>query len=294
MSMEVADRAVWSRSQLSALDECRRKFALNVKSSRDAAVDPVFSRAAALKKLKNRHLWAGSFVHEAIGALLKTLRQGNPLPEAPVYIEEMKAKMREQFRASRAGIEGVERLFEHEYNIAVQADVWRAHWDNVEKSLKWFFASKWLSRLASLGPECWKAVDELLEFDVNGIKAYVKIDCAVESDGKFFLIDWKTSAPTAEAEPPLLVAALYAHEVWGAEPEQIEAMAVCAADGRTFHAQVNEDALMETHLRIEEESSRLEEAKSEMGADPFAFPAPDNLQTCRRCHFQRLCHPQGV
>ncbi len=290
----VTDRPVWSRSQVSALGECRRKFALNLKSGRDAAIDPVFASASRLKKLKNRHLWAGAFIHDEIGSILKLIRQGEAVPEAESVIAALKEKMRNQFRGSRDSMEGAERLFEHEYKINVAPEIWRGHWDTVEKSVRWFLGSKWLARLAGLGPECWKVVDELLEFDVNGIKSYVKMDCAVESEGKFFLIDWKTSAPDAKSEPGLLVSALYAHEVWGAEPEQIEAVAVSLLDGRAFHATVDEDALMNAHLRIEEESAELEEAKSSLGSDPFAVEAASDRQLCRRCNFQALCYPAGV
>ncbi len=294
MTIETIDRPVWSRSQVSALGECKRKFALNVKSGRDAAVDPVFAQAASLKKLKNRHLWAGSFVHDAVGELLKLLRQASPLPDLETFINEKKQKMRDQFKSSRENQEGAERLFEHAYNVPVAPEVWRGHWDSVEKSLRWFYGSKWAARLSSVGPESWKAVDELLEFDVNGIKCYVKIDCAIESDGKFFLIDWKTSDPKPDSEQSLLTAALYAHEVWGAEPDQMEALAVSLQNGSIFHADVNEDSLMNAHLKIEEESALLEQAKSECGADPFAVSAASNIQTCKRCSFQKLCYPQGL
>ena len=294
MTTDVAERPIWSRSQVTALQECRRKFAINLKSSRDATIDPVFASAARLKKLKNRHLWAGAFLHDAVGGLLKQVRNGNPVPAVDAYVEGLKEKMREQYRASRDGAQGADRLLEHEYQITVAPDVWRAHWNTVESGVRWFLASKWLARLSGLGPECWKAVDELLEFDVNGIKAYVKIDCAVETDSKFYLIDWKTSAPKADSENGLLVAALYAHEVWGAESDQIEALAVSVTNGQTFHAHVDEDSLMNTHLRIEEESAQLEEARAGLGANPFAIDAISDLQQCRRCQFQRLCYPQGV
>lgn len=294
MITDVVERPVWSRSQVSALGECRRKFALNLKSGRDTALDPVFASAARLKKLKNRHLWAGAFVHEAVGGLLKSLRQGQPAPAADALIEELKLKMRDQFKSSREGKEGAERLLEHEYGMVVPPETWRAHWDTVESSVRWLLGSKWLARLSSLGPECWKAVDDLLDFDVNGVKAYVKIDCAVEIEGKFFLIDWKTSTPTADAEGPLLVSALYAHEVWGADPGLIEAVAVSLLDGRTFHANIDEDALMNTHLRIAEEAGQLEEAKAMVGSDPFSAGMTQDLYRCRRCQYQKLCHPAGL
>jgi CRISPR/Cas system-associated exonuclease Cas4 (RecB family) len=57
---------------------------------------------------------------------------------------------------------------------------------------------------------------------------------------------------------------------------------------------VNEDALMNAHLRIEEESALLEQAKSELGADPFSVEPTTDLQKCRRCSFQKLCFPKGL
>lgn len=280
--MPVSERPVWSRTQVSALQECRRKFFFHTQGT---------EASAPYKKMKNRHLWSGSAVHEAIGEILKTLRQGSPAPDLETFIAGVKEKMRIDFKTSVEGSGA--RLFEHEYGISLPQDVWRGHWATVEKSLRWFYASRWMTRLSTLGPECWKAVDEVLEFDVNGIKAYVKIDCAIETDGKFYLIDWKTSAPDVRVEPSLLTAALYAHEVWGAEIENTTAMAVSLVDGKTFHANVNEETLMEAHLRIEEEAASLQEAASDMGTDPFQIEAA-GPETCRRCSFQKLCFPAGL
>ncbi len=290
MSVELSEQPVWSKSQVAALGDCVRKFALQSKAARDAMVDPFYERATQLKKFKNRYLWTGSFLHEAIGDLLKRLRQGEALPDAEKFVDEQKNKMRDQFRVSREGSQADVRLYEHEYRVSLGPDVWKNHWMNVETALRWFLASKWGARLSQLGPESWKAVDEILSFDVNGIKAYVKIDCAIEMDGRFFLIDWKTKTPDATSEPALLVAALYAHEVWGAEMENIQAMAVSLTDGQTFHAHVDEDALMNVHLRIEEETQRLEEAKAALPRDLFSISAPDDTSRCRRCNFEKLCY----
>jgi hypothetical protein len=290
MSVELTEMPVWSKTQVSALDECARKFALQSKAGRDAMIDPIYERATQLKKLKNRYLWAGSFLHDALGELLIRLRQGEPLPETDRFIEQQKNKMRDQFRSSKEGGSAETRLYEHEYGVTVDSEVWKNHWNSVESALRWFIGSKWAARLSQLGPESWKAVNEVLSFDVNGIKAYVKIDCALEMDGRFFLIDWKTKAPDETSESALLVAALYAHEVWGAELESIQAMAVSVKDGHTYHARVDEDALMNIHLKIEEEAQRLEEAKAGLPADLFSISAPEDVSRCRRCNFEKLCY----
>ncbi len=271
------DELTWSRTKVSALRECRRKF--HFTSSPD---NP-------LKKIKNRYLWSGAFAHDTIGDLIKLVRQEAELPAAPEIIEAAKIKMREQFRVSKTG-EGA-RLFEHEYNVAVDPAVWRNHWDTVERSLQWFLSSKWLERFKTLGPEAWKAVDELVSVDVDGVKAFMKIDCAVETGGRFVLVDWKTSALKNGDEFPLLLGALYAHEVWGADPENIDAFAVSLQDGRQMKAAINEESLMETFLRIQEESAFLqEELQKQNGLTYAQVPMTDDLRLCDRCNFKKLCH----
>lgn len=273
-----ASEIIWSKSKTAALRECRRKFHF-LQTASDSP----------LKKLKNRHLWTGSFIHQTIGDLLKLIRQGSPLPSPAELIEAAKLKMREEFRLSKAG-EGP-RLFEHEYDLRLHPQIWRSHWDSVERSLHWFFSSKWLARLKELPPEAWKAVDELVSFDVDGIKAYVKIDCAVETGGRFVIIDWKNSTLKTDDEFSLLLAALYAHEVWGADPNETEAFAVSLQNGQQLKAALNEESLMETFLRIQEESALLqEEAERQSGLDLEKIPMTSDLQLCDRCNFRKLCY----
>lgn len=285
MSLLTTERPAWSKSRNALLKECRRKLVFST------LAEPG-TEARRLKRLKGRHLWSGGLVHEVVGNFLKTVRQAGELPSEEDCLAGVKERMRNEFRASKSGAADGPRLFEHEYGTVVEADVWRGHWENVEKSLRWFFRSRWLERLKAVGPESWKAVDELLDFDVNGIKAYVKIDCAIETGGRFFLIDWKTSALKPDDTDGLDVAALYAHEVWGAEPGQIEAVCVSLLDGRANKAEVSEDTMMATHLKIEEEASRLAEALQTAGENPLAIAFPQNTSVCRWCNFHKLCYPQ--
>lgn len=293
---EETARPLWSRSQISALRECSRKLVLTVRAAGLSAdgSPPLLARAASLKRLKSRHLWTGSVVHDTIGTLLKSVRQGEDPADEETLVAAMRDRMREDFRRSRDEAGAVDRLFEHAYNRPVSTEAWKRHWATAEGSLRWFIKSKWLQRLKAIGPECWKAVEEVLHFDVNGIKAFVKIDCAIEKDGRFVIMDWTTSVPDGRSEPALQTAALYAHEVWGAEPEQIEALAISLLDGSTFHARVDEETLMETHLRIEEESAAAQEILDGAGTDPLAVAPPAHPAVCLRCSFQAICHPDGL
>jgi hypothetical protein len=272
-----AGEATWSRTKMGALRECHRKFYF------------LNHDETPLKKMKNRYLWSGSLVHDAIGDLLKSVRQEAEIPSDESIIETVRTKMRDEFKNSKTG-EGP-RLFEHEYNLPVNSSIWKNQWDGVERSLRWFLSSKWLARLKALGPESWKTVDELLHVDVDGIKAFLKMDCAIEAGGRFVLIDWKTSALKPGDEFPLLVSALYAHDVWGADADSIDAYAVSLHDGRQMKASINEESLMETFLRIQEEASVLKQALDEHAGLSWAqIPMTSDLHLCDRCNFRRTCH----
>lgn len=292
MSVQASSPSVWSKSQVASLKECSRKALFHIKSVEEQG-DSLTQKISQLKKMKNRYLWTGSMIHEEIGQLLKIVRQGSPVPPLDAWVSSVRDKMRDQFKLSRAG-DASHRLFEHEYNIVIPGVAWAKHWDTVEQCLRWFYQSKWLGRLTSLGPECWKAVDEILSFDVNGIKSFVKIDCGVEMDGRIFLMDWTTSAPKDSAQDNLAVAALYAHEVWGAEAENIQASAVSLLDGKTFHAHIDEDVLMQVFLKIEEESGLLDQARVEFSKvdDWKTLPAAEPA-TCRWCSYQKICYPEN-
>ena len=289
MTLVSVERPTWSKSRVSALAECRRK--LRFSTDKSLAADPDVQQ---LRKIKNRHLWVGGIVHDRIAEILKMVRQGEAVPATDGFILQTRERMRKEFKLSKENADAsAGRLFEHVYDRQIEAAVWQRHWSSVEKSLHWFLASNWLKRFSALGPECWKAVDEILDFDVNGIKAYVKIDCAIESGGKFFLMDWKTGAIRDEAADGLRVAALYAHEVWGADPEQIDAKAVSVIDGKTLSVPIDEEVLMETHLKIEEESARLEEEVSNAG-ELLKIPPPSSRMVCNSCSYQKLCFPKGM
>jgi hypothetical protein len=294
MSVLESDTAVWSRTQMNALRECRRKLLLSQRPEGDHVSPETLQQVADLKKIKNRFLWTGSVVHDTVGTVLKTLRQGAPLPGEDDRVNETRERMRHDFKNSKEASPAAERLFEHVYNVPVAPERWKDGWAGVESSLRWFLKSKWLERLKTLGPETWKAVDEVLSFDVGGVKAYVKIDLAVELNERFILIDWKSRAPKPEDMFGLQVAALYAHEVWGADPSQIDASAVSLLDGKRLAATVDEDALMETYMRIQEESGELQEALNAAPDNPFSVPPPADKKICARCNFQRVCFPAGL
>lgn len=282
----VVDQRVWSKSQVALLKECKRKWHFH---SRGKDQDVL-----RLKKVKNRYLWVGNIIHTAVGDIVKLLRQNAAVPDIELFLNTLKEKMRAEFVNSKENVNNeTERLFEHEYKIQISPQVWKDQWEKVEKSIRWFVQSPWFKRLQEMPAESWKTVDEVLSFQVDEVKAYVKIDCALEIENRFILIDWKTSALKETDKKDAMMMALYAHEVWGAEPEQITLSLVSLADGKSQSLQVTEEEMMDAFLRIQDEGNILTEEASSLTENPFDSPVISNKSICRQCNFQKLCYPKG-
>src|SRR5258708_4516332 len=136
---DLDNRPSWSKSQISSLRDCGRKFLFSHSKS-DAAEN--LSAILLYKKMKNRHLWAGSVAHEAVGNLQKKVRQEETLPADEEILEKIRLSMREEFKASRDSQTLENRLFEHVYNIKVDVETWKRHWANVEANIRGFLKSK--------------------------------------------------------------------------------------------------------------------------------------------------------
>ncbi|MFN0117474.1 MAG: PD-(D/E)XK nuclease family protein [Elusimicrobiota bacterium] len=292
MTVLSADQPVWSKSRVSTFKECQRKFLFSGPTINSFKIsEETKTEVLRLKKIKNRFLWTGSFIHEAIGHLLKQVRQGEKVFDIEEILSKFKISMREQFVNSKSQTLSASRLFEHEFQIQIAQEEWKRQWDNVEKTIRWFFQSSWFLKLKDLGPESWKVIDEVVRFELNGTQAYAKIDCAVEVKGNFFLIDWKTSSSMESSA--LKVAALYSFEQWGADPSNVQAHAVNLFTGKSERIDIDEDALMETQMKIEEEAAQLFEAQTQLGDDPLKLPMASS-QACLQCSYQKICHPNGI
>ncbi|MBD3236522.1 MAG: hypothetical protein GF330_07450, partial [Candidatus Eisenbacteria bacterium] len=73
----------WSNSRYGTFQECLRRYYYHYYGAWGgwaADADPLTRRLYVLKSLKNRYLWCGSLVHDAVAELLERVRAGAPLP----------------------------------------------------------------------------------------------------------------------------------------------------------------------------------------------------------------------
>jgi len=282
----------WSVSRHDAFARCRRRYFYSYYA---ATVDPEIER---LKKLSALPMWAGSVVHETIEAVLKT-RDALPSPDEQEALirAAVHGQMLTDWRESEAGSLRF-RLFEHEYQVPVEADDKKIVVGTVMRSLRHFFKSPALAEAFAAGRERWLSVEDLVSFNVGDVPVFLRMDLAFRNrDGRVVIVDWKTGRGEGKfSEVQVAGYALYAAEQGWAAPEEIQTELAYLAIPRYVRRSVDRRKL--DHLR----SFVTKSAKNmrTLLLDPLAnvarledFPMIDRPQACRRCNFRRLCFPRA-
>ena len=282
----------WSVSRHDTFASCKRRYFYSYYASED---DPEIRR---LKKLSALPLWAGSVVHETIEAFLKA-RDTLPSPtEQEALIKAaVHGQMLSDWRDSEAGSLRF-RLFEHEYQVQVDAEDKKIVVGIVMRSLKNFFKSPVLAEALAVGRGQWLTVEDLISFDVDGVPVFLRMDLAFRDQaGRVVIVDWKTGRGEGRfSEVQVAGYALYASEQgWVQSPEEIQTELAYLAIPRYVRRAVDRKKV--DHLRrfIQKSATTMRG----LLLDPVAnvarledFPMVDRPQMCRRCNYRKLCFPR--
>jgi CRISPR/Cas system-associated exonuclease Cas4 (RecB family) len=288
----VAKEFSWSVSRHDTFASCKRRYFYSYYASED---DPEIRR---LKKLSALPLWAGSVVHETIEAFLKA-RDTLPSPtEQEALIKAaVHGQMLSDWRDSEAGSLRF-RLFEHEYQVQVDAEDKKIVVGIVMRSLRNFFKSPVLAEALAVGRGQWLTVEDLISFDVDGVPVFLRMDLAFRDQaGRVVIVDWKTGRGEGRfSEVQVAGYALYASEQgWVQSPEEIQTELAYLAIPRYVRRAVDRKKV--DHLRrfIQKSATTMRG----LLLDPVAnlarledFPMVDRPQMCRRCNYRKLCFPR--
>lgn len=293
----------WSKSQDEMFRECRRRYYYARHGAWEGwpggSGGPQARELYRLKQLKTGRMWLGESVHTAIEQVLKRMRRGETAPRQAA-LEMLSERMRRDFRNSRAGRhekdpKRVCRLFEHEYGLRVRDATWSELHDTARRCLSNFFDTRIYRRLARLKPDQWRAVETLEQFDFEGTKLFVKLDCAIATGDGLLIIDWKTGREEdVDFEVQVGTYCLFAMNRWKCPPEKIEALQVelaipkeiphrglAAKAGWTIHYIRNSITAMKAALRDPERNI----------AEESDFPRVNTPRSCSWCGFKRVCKP---
>jgi hypothetical protein len=282
----------WSVSRHDAFMSCKRRYFFSYYESQ---VDPEVKR---LKKLSALPLWAGNVVHETIETILRT-HDALPSPDQQQAIirDAVHGQMLEQWRQSEAGSLPF-RLFEHEYEVPVDADDKKILVGTVMRSLRNFFASDTLREAFAVGRGQWLTVEDLVSFTVEGVEVMLRMDLAYRRpDGQVLIVDWKTGRGEGRFnEVQLAGYALYAARAgWVRSPEEIRTELAYLAVPRYVRRAVDARKLDHARAFIARSAGNMKTLLLDPQANSARledFPMIDRPQSCRRCNFRRLCFPR--
>lgn len=283
----------WSVSRHDTFASCRRKYFYSYYASLD---DPEIQR---LKKLSALPLWAGSVVHETIEDLLKTREAIPDVAEQEALVRAaVHSRMLSDWRESEAGSLRF-RLFEHEYQVPVEAEDKKIAVTTVMRSLRNFFRSPTLAEAYAAGRERWLTVEDLVSFTVDGVTVFLRMDLAFRGrDGGVVIVDWKTGRSEGRFnEVQLAGYALYAAEQgWVDSADAIATELAYLAIPRYVRRRVDAQALDRARAFVKKSAGSMKT----LLIDPDLnlgrledFARVDRPQVCRRCNYRRLCFPRA-
>ena len=292
----------WSKSRAETFRECQRKYYYDKYGcwgGWDAAAAPRVRLTYVLKNLKNRWAWKGETVHHIIEEVLKSLRQGRPIPKDEA-LGRLTETMRRDFRSSKAkkNYQDPKRnlgLFEHEYGKPMNDEAWKKVHDEAHACLANFYGSALYAELLADDKKSWLVIEDLEEFDFNGCKIFVKLDFARKKNGVIEIYDWKTGKSDKEASVQMGAYSLYAMGKWRVPLSDIRTYLfnVAAEAPVPVEQPLTERLLEETKAEISRSiadmKSLLSDSAKNIPKAPEHFHFTENERACGFCNFYKVC-----
>lgn len=307
MSAALANEFSWSHSRHTTFQACLKRYYFAYYAAWGGWEENAPARSRELyrlKRLATRQQWAGNHAHQAIEFLLKTARRDPSGAIAATAEPRQIEQMRREFRDSRAGIYRADPvhipgLFEHEYNLDVPAEEWKATVDRVSRAIRQFLASDIWQDIRQLPEDAFLAVERRAHFILEGLKVQAVPDLAIRRGGQVLIYDWKTGAAELSTHRTQLgVYTLLALERWTAAPGEIEAVVYHPVlDQRaTFTYSADELETLREFIRdsADEMLFPLEDPESNRAGDGSTFDCTAEEEPCKTCPFLRACPRWGA
>ena len=298
---EIRNEFSWSKSRDEVFQTCPRQYYFNYYAywggwEKDA---PERTRQIyILRNLKNRYMWAGEKVHECIRRTLRNLQRSIPILDVNQIVSITINQMRDEFRSSRARRYRVHpktcALFEHEYELNLLDEHWKAAADDVEQCLRNFYSSETFVTLQELPREDWLGIEDYSFFHLDGVRIWSVIDCGFRTEEGATIIDWKTGRGTDEyLSLQLSCYAMYGVEKWGIKPENIKLVEYnLLLDQRAeFSVTAGEIANTKAYIKgsIADMQSLLVDVENNVPKEEEFFKKVEEERIRARCNFRKVC-----
>lgn len=296
--VDFVNRFSWSFTRQSAFEACKRRYYYRYYGQWGGWKSEAAAEAQLcyrLGKMKNLPMLTGTIVHEQIGALLKSIRQGRAYS-----LEQLKmgaaGKLALAIRESqeRRWLRDPKRntnLFEHYYRGGIPAEAVTATEEHVLGCLERFFSSGVLDVIKRSERREWR-IEERAEWEIDGIPVMAIADFALVTEGRLVIYDWKTGKDDEAYDAQLGVYGLAAHEVWGYAAEQVVLRLLYLGDGGLKEHALDEAQAGDARRAIVESAREMLgmlDDRASSAAHRDAFPVTADLARCEWCFFQQLC-----
>lgn len=290
----------WSKTRDDLFHKCPRQYYYHYYGSWGGwhrHSDERTRKLYVLKKLSNKHMWAGEKIHLAIKQHLTHLREGDDVLTEEEVIRDVLDQMRKEFRDSRNGLHWVSTqnrgLFEHEYDAEMSDEAWKDVANHVEKCVHNFFQSPILTEIGMIPKEQWLSIKDLGHFELNDVKVYVSIDFATKEKESVTIYDWKTGTSLSQ-DHDLQMACYgwFAWHHWNVDPKKIKLVEINLINSKTETLSVQGINLEKVQKRIFSSIQDMQFLLDDIAnnhATEEKFPLTDNERFCSYCHFKKLC-----
>jgi hypothetical protein len=298
---EIQNEFSWSKSRDEIFQTCPRQYYFNYYAywgGWERGAPERTRQIYILRNLKNRFMWAGEKVHQCIKHSLRNLQRGISILDADDIISITLHQMRDEFRSSRDRRYRVYpktcALFEHEYDLDISDEQWKAIADDVERCLRNFYSSAIFSLLKGLPRERWLEIEDFSSFYLDGTRIWAVIDCSFRSEEDVTIIDWKTGRGTeSDLSLQLSCYAMYGVEKWGIRPEQIKLVEynLLSNQSAEFLVTAGEINNTKTYIRgsIADMRSLLADVENNVPKEEEFFKKIEDERIRNRCNFRKVC-----
>lgn len=243
-------------------------------------------------------MWAGGKVHECVKHTLRNLQRGISILDADDIVSITLDQMRDEFRSSREkryrAYPKTCALFEHEYDVDISDDQWKAIADNVEQCLRNFYSSEIFAMLKKPPQDNWLEIEDFSAFYLDGTKIWAVIDCSFRTEESVTIIDWKAGRGTErDLSLQLSCYAMYGVEKWGIKPEKIKLIEynLLSNQGAEFFVSAGEIDNTKTYIRgsIADMQSLLSDVDPNLPKEEHFFKKIEDETIRNRCNFRKVC-----
>ncbi len=297
----------WSASRGGVFRDCPRAYYFQYYLANRRAIDSTpdeVAEAARLKQLTTIPLWIGSSVHDTIHNLLQ-VAAGGGVPDVERGVQTMVEEMRKDFWESvhQQPAPGREtrqyvRFHEHEYGRQVPDEEWSSRVEEAKTMVRACADRGYLERIRDLGAPAIRAMEDLQDWPLDGVRIFVKIDLAYQDGlGVINILDWKTGMKERGENPlQMMNYALFAMRRWNAPKERLTVMEVYLRQANPERpCRITDDSLAaaERDIRtsIAAMLARLPDPTQDVAVRKL-LPAAPSPWKCRWCNFLALC-PEG-